>query len=73
MIVYNFTSTSKQKIPFVSKAKEGYLSTPPLLYSYMNISRLRHTKSLTKVIPSYEVDGLHITAPYLEQTTWPGK
>jgi hypothetical protein len=29
----------------------------------MNVSSLRHTKSLTKVVPSYEVAGLHITAP----------
>ena len=31
-------STSKQKFPFVSEAKEGYLSTPPMSYSCMNIS-----------------------------------
>ena len=32
MSVYIYTSTSKQKFPFVSEAKEGYLSTPPMLY-----------------------------------------
>ena len=47
------------------KAKEGYLSTPYSSYSCMNISQLCHTKPLTKVIPSYEVAGLHITAPIL--------
>jgi len=36
--VYTYASTSKQKFPFVSEAKEGYLSTPPLSYSCMNIS-----------------------------------
>jgi len=29
----------------------------------MDISRLRHTKSLIKVVLSYEVTGFHITAP----------
>ena len=29
----------------------------------MDISRLRHTKSLIKVVLSYEVAGFHITAP----------
>ena len=62
IIVYNYTSTSKQKFLFVSEAKEGYLSTPPMLYSCMNISQLRHTKSLTKV-QSYKVPGLHTTPP----------
>ena len=64
MVVYNYTRTSKQKFPFVSEAKKGYLSTPTTSYSCMNIARLRHTKSLTKVVPSYEVAGFHITAPF---------
>ena len=65
IFVYHFTSTSIQKYPFVLEAKEGYLSNPPSSYSCMNILRLRHTKSLNKVILSYEVAGLHITAPIL--------
>ena len=62
IIVYNYTRTSKQKFPFVSEAKEGYLSTA-MSYSCMDVSRLHHTKSLTKVVPSYEVAGFHKTAP----------
>jgi hypothetical protein len=44
-----YTSKSKQKFLFVLEAKEGYLSTPPMLYSCMNISLF---ESLTKVVPS---------------------
>ena len=65
--VYNHTRTSKQKFPFVSEAKEGYLSIPTMSYSCMDISGLRHTKSLTKVVPSYKITGFHITAPILER------
>jgi hypothetical protein len=65
IIVYNYIRTSKQKFPFVSEAKEGYLSTQTMSYSCMDIARLCHTKSLTKVVPSYEVAGFHITAPFL--------
>jgi hypothetical protein len=36
--VYSYSSISKQKFSFMSEAKEGYLSTPPMLYSCMNIS-----------------------------------
>ena len=36
--VYNYTRTSKQKFPFVSDAKEGYLATPTMSYSCMDIS-----------------------------------
>ena len=32
------TRTSKQKFPFVLEAKEGYLSTPTMSYSCMDIS-----------------------------------
>ena len=35
--VYNYTRTSKQKFPFVLEAKEGYLSTPTMSYSCMDI------------------------------------
>ena len=66
-IVHIYTGTSKQKLPFVLEAKEGFLSTPPMSYSCMNISQLHHTKSLTKVVPSYEVPGLHITAPFIAE------
>ena len=51
----------------MSEAIEGYLSTPPLSYSCMNILRLCHTKSLKNVILSYEVTGLHITAPLVKR------
>ena len=63
ILVYKYSCTSKQKFPFMSEAKEGYLSTPMMSYSCMDIARLRHTKSLTKVVPSNEVAGFHITAP----------
>ena len=41
-----------------------------MMYSCMNTSRLHQMKSLTKVISSYEVLGLHITAPFLSMFTW---
>ena len=59
----NYTRTSKQKFPFMLEAKKGYLSTPTMSYSCMHIAQFRHTKSLTKVVPSYKVAGFHITAP----------
>ena len=65
IIVYSYTSISKQKFPFVSEAKEGYLSTPLMSCSCIHISPLHHTKSLTNVVPSYEVPGLHITPPFI--------
>ncbi len=63
IICYNYTHTSKQKFPFVLEAKEGYLSIPTMSYSWMDIARLRNTKSQTKVVPSCKVTGFHITAP----------
>jgi len=63
--VYIYTSTSKQNVPFVSKAKEGYLSTPHMLYSCMYILGLLLMKSVTKVVPSYDIPGLNITAHFM--------
>ena len=71
IFVYNNTRTSKQKFLFMLEAKEGYLSTPTMSYSCMHIARLRHTKSLSKVVPSYEVAGFHITAPISGNTLKP--
>ena len=64
--VYSYLSISKQKFSFMSEAKAGYLLTPQMSYSCMNISQLCNTKSLTKLALSYEVSGLDIiTAPII--------